>query len=73
MLNIDKLLSLDSFYSSLMVNLPINIKESKIHSNPSIINLRSKLVKVEKELGNPLLISYVNSILSLSLEEIASK
>lgn len=60
--------------------LPVNLKQNKIHSNPAILKLKSKLElaltadrfsdSVNKDM---LLISYANYILSLSLDEIAFK
>lgn len=60
--------------------LPVNLKQNKIHSNPAILNLKSKLDLAltadhfsDSVNKNMLLISYANSILSLSLDEIVFK
>jgi hypothetical protein len=78
-LNVDSLI-LYSYPLSLMNILPVNLKQNKTHSNPAILNLKSKLNLAltadhfsDSVNKNMLLISYANSIFSLSLDEIAFK
>ena len=78
-INVDNLIP-NSYPLSLMNILPVNIKQNNIYSNPSILNLRVKLEATVRSdrfnnsvNKNKLLISYTNSILSLSLDEIAFK
>jgi len=64
---------------------PVTLKENRIHLNPAIFKLKSKLdlfINAKAEAKSPekenvknnvLLISYASSILSLSFYEIASK
>jgi len=64
--NVDSLI-----YYSLMSVLPIDLKI--LHSNPIIPKFKAKLELYLCECKNPLLTSYIKSVLSLSLYEIASK
>jgi len=67
-------------YFTLMNIIPLIIKEDRLTSNPAILRLKSKLdlfinvkMKEEENLKNNVLVSYANSILSLSLHAISSK